>query len=96
MQQMVLNAIRFLLSSLIASIETIVSNFQQKFVLVGVFNILPLNFSPEKVLVSLKSVSKSSFSWQGKRDVFLLELYLAINPSILASENDFAQLAELL
>ena len=43
-QQMVLNAIRFLLSSLIANMETILINFQQKFALVIVFNISLLNF----------------------------------------------------
>ena len=43
-QRTVLSAIRFLLSSLIANMEIILSNFQQKFALVGVFNILPLNF----------------------------------------------------
>ena len=31
-------------SNLITNMETILSNFQQKFALVGVFNSLPLNF----------------------------------------------------
>ena len=75
---------------------TILINFQQKFSLVGVFNILPLNFwTKKKFLASLKSASKSSLSWQGKCDVFLLELYLAIDPSNLASENDVTQLSEI-
>ena len=43
-QQMVLNAIRFLLSSQIENIGTILINFEQKFALVRVFNILPLKF----------------------------------------------------
>ena len=34
-------------------------------------------------------------SWRGKCDVFLLELYLAIDPSNLLSENDVIQLSEL-
>ena len=39
-----LNAIPFLFSSLVENMETILSILQQKFALVGVFNILPLNF----------------------------------------------------
>ena len=42
-ERMVLSAIRFLLSSLIANVATILINFWQKFAL-EVFNILPLNF----------------------------------------------------
>ena len=34
-------------------------------------------------------------SWLGKCDVFLLELYLAFDPSNLTSENDVTELAEL-
>ena len=49
----------------------------------------------KKFLVRLKSASKSSLSWRGKCDVFLLELYLAIDPSNLASKNDVTELAEL-
>ena len=46
---MVLNAIRFLFSSLIANMATILINFQQKFALViEVFSILPLNFCTKK------------------------------------------------
>ena len=75
--------------------ETILSNFQQKFALVRVFNILPINFWPKKFLVRLTSAAKSLLSWLGKREVFLLQLYLAIDPSNLASEYDVIQLAEL-
>ena len=73
----------------------LLSNFQQKFALVRVFNILPLNFWPKKCLVRLKSASKSLLSWQGKCDVFLFQLYLAMDPSNLTSKNDVPQLAEL-
>ena len=45
---MILNAIRFLFSSQIANMATILTNFQQKFALVEVFNILLLNFSTKK------------------------------------------------
>ena len=41
----------------------------------------------------MKNASKSSLSWRGKCGVFLLELYLAIDPSNLTRENDVAQLA---
>ena len=75
--------------------ETILSNFQQKFALVIVFNILPLNFWLKKYLVRLKSALKHSLSWRRKCDIFLLELYLAIDPSNLAGEYDVTQLAEL-
>ena len=40
-QRTVLNLIRFLLSSLIANVEIILSNFQQKIALDIVFNISP-------------------------------------------------------
>ena len=49
----------------------------------------------KRFLVRLKSASKSLSSWRGKCDVFLLELYLAIDPSNLVSENDVTQLLEL-
>ena len=71
--------------------ETIFSNFPQKFAL-EVFKILPMNFSPKKILVRLKSASKSSLSWREKCDVFCLQLCLAIDPSNLARENDVTQL----
>ena len=93
---MVVNAIRFLLSSLIANMATILINFQQKFDLARSFQHLAINFLYQKIfLVRLKSASKSSLSWRGKCDVFLLELYLAINPNYSASKNDATQLSEL-
>ena len=71
---MILNAIRFLLRSLIANMATIVINFQQKFALVlqlEVFNISPFKFLNQKrFLARLKNASKSSSSWRGKCDVF--------------------------
>ena len=94
-QRTVLNLIRFLLSSLIANVEIILSNFQQKIALDIVFNISPLTFGPKNFLVRLKRASKFSLSWQRKCDVFLLKLYLAIDSSNLARKNDVTQLAEL-
>ena len=40
-------------------------------------------------------LNKYAHDWREKRDVFLLELYLAIGPSNLTSENDVSQLSEL-
>ena len=74
---------------------TILSNFQQKFALVRVSNILALNYWSKKFLVRLKSAPKSLLNWRGKCDAFLLEFYLAIHPSKLASENDVTQPEEL-
>ena len=91
---MVLNAIRFLLSSLIANMATILINFQRKFALVRSFQHFVIKFLNQKIfLTRLKHASKSLLSWQGKCDIFLLELYLAIDPSNLASENDVTQLS---
>ena len=91
---MVLNAIRFLLSSLIANIATILINFQQKLALS--FQCFAITFlNQKKVLARLKNASKSSLSWQGKCDIFLILSYLAILSSNLASENDVTQLSEL-
>ena len=61
--QMVLNAIRFLLSSLIANLAKILINFQQKFVLVRSFQHFAIKFLNQKrFLAYLKSASKSSLS----------------------------------
>ena len=90
----VFNAIRFLLGSLIANMETILRNFQQKFALVS-FQHFAIKLLTKKCLVRLKSASKSSLSWRGKCDVFLLQLYITIDPKNLSSENDVMQLAEL-
>ena len=76
----VLNAIRFIPSSLIANLEIILSNFQQKFALVRSFQHFAIQFS--KI-------------GEGKRDVFYSSLYFAINPSNLASKNDVTELLEL-
>ena len=66
-QQMVLHAIRFLLSSLIANMATILINFQQKFALVRSFQHFAIKFLNQKrFLARLKSVSKSSLGWRGK------------------------------
>ena len=84
---------RFLLSSLIANMATILINFQQ--ILLRTFQHFAIKFLSQKLfLARLKSASKSLKSWQGKCDVFLLELYLAIDPSNFASKNDVTQLAE--
>ena len=94
---MVLNAIRFLLRSLIANMLTILINFQQKFALVRHFQQFAIKFLHQKrFLARLKSASKSLISWQGKCDVFFRELHLAIDPSnFIASENDVTELSEL-
>ena len=90
---MVLIAIRLLLSSLIANIATTLISFQQKFALVRSFQHLAIKFLNQKrFLARLKSASKSLLSWRGKCDVFLPALYLAIDPSNLANENDVTQL----
>ena len=93
---MVLNAICFFRSSLIANMATILINFQQKFALVRSFQRFAIKFLDQKrFLARLKSASKSSSSWREKCNVFLLELYLAISPSIFASENNLTELSEL-
>ena len=74
---------------------TILINFQRKFALVRSFQHFAIKFLNQKrFLARLKSASKSSLSWRGKRDVFLLELYLAIDSSNLASKNGISELAE--
>ena len=75
--------------------KTILSVFQQKFTLVGLFNTFPLILRPKKKLLRLKGASKFLLIWCGKFDVFLLRLYLAIDPSNLTSKNDVTQLAQL-
>ena len=68
---MVLNAIRFLLSSLIAYMAMILVDFQQKFALVRSFQHFTIKIPTQKrFLARLKSASKSLLSWQGKCDVF--------------------------
>ena len=76
---------------------TILNNFQQKFVLVRSFQHFAIKFLNQKrFLARLKSASKSSLSWRRKCNLVLLELYLAIGPSNLASEkNDVTELSEL-
>ena len=93
---MVLNTIRFLLSSMIANLATILINFQQKFALVKSFQHFAIKFQNQKrFLARLKSAPKSWLSWRRKCDVVLFELYLAIDPSNVASENDVTELSEL-
>ena len=75
---------------------TILINFQQKFALVRSFQHFAIKFLNQKrFLARFKSALKSSLSWRKKCDVFLLELYLAIGPSNLASKNDVTELSEL-
>ena len=93
-----LSAIHFLMSSLIANTATILINFQQKFALVRSFQHFAIKFLNQKrffMRLNLNSASKLSLSWRGKCDVFVLELYLAIDASNLASENDVIELSEL-
>ena len=93
---MVLKAIHFLLSNLIANMTTILIYFRQKFVLVRSIQNFAIKFLKKKrFFARLKSASKSSLSWREKCDVFLLELYLAIDPSNLASKDDVTELPEL-
>ena len=93
---MVPNAMRFLLSSLTAKMATILLNFQQKVASVRSFQHFAIKFLNQKrFLARLKSASKSSLRWRGKCNVFLLELYLAIDPSNLGSKNDVTELSEL-
>ena len=73
---------------------TILINFQQKFALVRSFQHFAIKFVNQKrFFARLKSASKSSLNWRGQCDVFVLELYLAIDPSNLASENDVTRLS---
>ena len=92
-QQMVLNAIRFFFSCLIASLATILINFQQKFALVRSFHHFAIKFV--NFLARLKSASRSSLSWREKCDAFLLELFFAIAQSNLARKNDVMNFARL-
>ena len=87
----------FLLSSIIANmLAAILINFQQKFVLVASFQHFAIKFlTKQDFFVHFKSALKSLLSCQRKCDVFLLELYLAIDPSNVASENNSTELSEL-
>ena len=68
-QQMVLNAIRFLLSSLIANMATILISFQQKFALARSFQHFAIKFLNQKrFLAPIKNASKSSVRWREKCD----------------------------
>ena len=73
---------------------TILINFQQKFALVRSFQHFAIKFlNPKIFLARLKSASRSSLSWRGKCDVFLLELLSAIAQSKLARKNDVTDFA---
>ena len=50
---------------------------------------------PKRFLARLKSASRSSLSWRGKCDLFLLELLSAIAQSNLARKNDVTDFARL-
>ena len=68
---MVLNAIRFLLSSLIANIATILINFQQQLASVRSFQHFTIKFLNQKrFFARLKSALKSLLSWREKCDFF--------------------------
>ena len=89
----VLNAICFFLSSLIANMATILINFQQKFALTRSFQDFTTKYVNQKRFIAcLKSASKFSLCWQGKPNIFLIEFYLAIDPSNLTNENDVTEL----
>ena len=55
---MVLNAIHFFLSSLLANTAAILIDFQQKLALVEASNILPFNFKPKKISCTLQECFK--------------------------------------
>ena len=94
-QQMVLKAIRFLLS-LKANMETILIHFQQNFASVKKFSTFRRYISdPKKTSCTFEACFNIFVQLAKKCDVFLLELYLAIDPSNLASENDVTELSEL-
>ena len=70
-QQMVLNAIRFILISLKANLAMIFISFVQKCALVKTFQPFAVKFLNQKgFLVREKSASKFSSSWRGICDVF--------------------------
>ena len=72
---------------------TILINFQQKFALAGSFQDFTTKYVNQKrFFARLKSASKSSLSWEGKPNIFLIEFYLAIDPSNLTNENDVTEL----
>ena len=96
-QQTVLDAIRFLLSSLIANMETILENFQQKFSSVREkFLTFVIKFRTKQISRARKVCFKIVVKLVRKMWRFIiLELYLAVDPSNLATENNVTQLAEL-
>ena len=71
---------------------TILINFQQKLALVRSFQHFAIKFLNQKDF-SDESASRSSLSWRGKCDVFLLELLSAIARSNLARKNDVTDFA---
>ena len=74
---MVLNAIRFLLSSLIANMATILINFQQKFALVRSFQNFAITFLNQKrFLACLKSASKFwlSLKYELRNDLLMYKI----------------------
>ena len=77
-QQMVFNAIRFLLSCLIANMATIIINFKQKFAFVRSFQHFANKFLNQKRFLARlkKSVSKSLLSWRGKCEVSELQMHV--------------------
>ena len=73
---------------------TILINFQQKFALVKSFQHFAINsLNPKRFLARLKSASNFLLSWLENVTFFLLELYLTIDPSNLASENDVTEIS---
>ena len=75
---------------------TILIYFQQQFALVKSFQHFAMKCLNQKIfLARLKSASKSSLSWRGKCDAFLVGFYLAIVPNNLASKNDVTEPSEL-
>ena len=68
-------------SSLIANMETILSNCQQDFALVRSFQHFAIKFLPKKKSRTLKEYFEIFVKLARKMWRFLLELYLAIDPS---------------
>ena len=93
-QRTVFSAVRFLLSSLIANIQTILINFQPN-LLFKSFQHIAIKFLTKKIFCMLKKCFKIFVKLARKmRLFFLCELYLTVDPSYLMSENDVTQHAE--
>ena len=85
-EQIILSAIPFLRSSLMANMTAILINFQQNFALVWSFQHFAIKFLNQKRFIArFKSAVKSSLSWRGKCDVFFTRV-ISCNRSKQLSE----------